>query len=163
MILGPIAAGAGLFCLKPDAFRKGLVAVLTLAVCLCAFALAKLPSPIAIDGFPLPHRWLNFAMSLTELGMGAYVIFVGIRARRPFIVLLMLTQGGLIAWLEWTGGSKLEAVHNLFVDQLSVVMALINVVVGGGICLDALGYMRDYHESAHREIADRRPFFFSLL
>ena len=42
-------------------------------------------------------------------------------------------------------------------------MALINGVVGGGICLYALGYMREYHEVAHREVADRRPLFFALL
>ena len=36
-------------------------------------------------------------------------------------------------------------------------MALINGVVGGGICLYALGYMREYHEVAHRDVADRRP------
>ena len=163
MILGPIAAGAGLLCLRPEHFRRFLVATLTLAVCVCVLALARLPSPTALSGFPLTHHWLNVAMNLAELGMGAYVIFAGIRARRPLIVLLMLTQGGLIAWLEWTSGSKLEAVHNLFLDKLSVIMALINGVVGGGICLYALGYMRDYHEVAHREIADRRPFFFSLL
>ena len=48
-------------------------------------------------------------------------------------------------------------------DKFSVIMALINGVVGGGICLYALGYMREYHEVAHREVADRRPFFFALL
>jgi ech hydrogenase subunit A len=42
-------------------------------------------------------------------------------------------------------------------------MALINGIVGGGICLYALGYMREYHEVAHREVADRRPLFFGLL
>jgi hypothetical protein len=42
-------------------------------------------------------------------------------------------------------------------------MALINGMVGGGICIYALGYMREYHEVAHRDVPDRRPLFFALL
>ena len=78
MILGSFATGAGLLCLRPDRFRRILVATVTFALCCGA-------------------------------------------------------------------------------------LALINGVVGGGICLYALGYMREYHEVAHREVADRRPFFFALL
>ncbi len=51
----------------------------------------------------------------------------------------------------------------LVVDQLSGIMALINGLVGGGICLYALGYMREYHGKAHREVRDRQPLFFALL
>ena len=102
-------------------------------------------------------------MLLLEAGMAGYVMYVGWRARRPLIVLLMLAQAGLMAWFEWTCGAKLETAHNLYLDRFSMVMALINGLVGGGICLYALGYMREYHEVAHREVADRRPLFFSLL
>ncbi len=163
MILGPFAAGVGLLCLRPDHFRRILVAVVTVAVCGCALALARLPAPAGIAGFPLNHDWLNFAMMLAEAGMSVYVIYVGLKARRPLIVALMVAQAGLMAWFEWTYGSKLEAAHNLFLDKFSVIMALINGVVGGGICLYALGYMREYHEVVHREVADRRPLFFALL
>ena len=102
-------------------------------------------------------------MMVIEGGMGLYVIYVGLRARRPLIVALMLAQAGLMLWLELAHGSSLEAAQTFFVDKFSVIMALINGVVGGGICLYALGYMREYHEVAHREVADRRPLFFALL
>jgi hypothetical protein len=69
MILGPIAAGAGLLCLKPDQFRKILVAGVTLAICGCVLALAQLPSPGGLAGFPLKHHWLNLAMTVIETGM----------------------------------------------------------------------------------------------
>ena len=39
-------------------------------------------------------------MMVIEGGMGLYVIYVGLRARRPLIVALMLAQAGLMAWLE---------------------------------------------------------------
>jgi len=163
MILGPIAAGAGLLWLKPDHFRKLLVGAATLAICGCVFALVGVPGPAGASGFPLSHHWVQKAMLAAEAAMGVYVIYVGVRARRPLVVLLMLLQGALLLGLEYSYGSRLEAAHNLFVDKLTVIMALINGVIGGGICLYALGYMREYHEVAHREVADRRPLFFALL
>lgn len=163
MILGPIAAGAGLLYLKPDQFRKILVGTVTVAVCLCAVALVGLPSPAGVTGLPIAHHWLNLGMMLAEAGMAGYVIYVGARARKPLIVLLMVAQAGLMAWFEWAHGARLEVTHHLFLDKFSVIMALINGAVGGGICLYALGYMREYHEVAHREVADRRPLFFGLL
>ena len=163
MILGPIATGAGLLWLKPDQFRKILVSGITLLVCGGVLALAALPVPGLWSGLPVEHQWLSTALMVIEGGMGLYVVYVGLRARRPLIVALMLAQAGLMAWLEWAHGSELEAAHNFLVDKFSVIMALINGVVGGGICLYALGYMREYHEVAHREVADRRPLFFALL
>jgi len=164
MILGPIATGAGLLCLKPDQFRKILVSGITLLVCGGVLTLAAFPLPVAWEAsLLLDHHWLSMAMMVVEGGMGLYVVYVGLRARRPLIVVLMLAQAGLMAWLEWAHGSKLVAANNFLVDKFSIIMALINGVVGGGICLYALGYMREYHEVAHREVADRRPLFFALL
>ena len=163
IILGPIAAGAGLFYLKPDQYRKCLVGAVTVAVCLCTLALVRLPAPAGVAGFPIEHHWVNLGMLLAEAGMAVYVVYTGVRARKPLIVALMLAQAGLMAWFEWAHGAHLVATHNLFLDKFSVIMALINGVVGGGICLYALGYMREYHESAHPEVADRRPLFFGLL
>jgi ech hydrogenase subunit A len=163
LILIPFAAGLGLLALRPDPLRKILVAGATLAVCCCTVALAILPTPINLEGVQLNQHWLNTGMMLVEFGMGLFVVYVGVRARRLLVVALMLAQAGLMAWFEWTQGSHLEANQNLFVDKFSVIMALINGIVGGGICLYALGYMREYHETAHRDVADRRPLFFALL
>ena len=149
--------------MKPDQFRKILVSGIALAVCGCVLALAALPLPATLETLPPGLHWLNFAVMVIEGGMGLYVIYVGLRARRPMIVALMLTQAGLMLWLELAHGSSLEAAQPFFVDKFSIIMALINGVVGGGICLYALGYMREYHEVAHREVADRRPLFFALL
>ena len=106
MILGPIATGAGLLWLKPDQFRKILVSGIALIVCGCVLALAALPLPAALEALPPDHHWLNLAMMVIEGGMGLYVIYVGLRARRPLIVALMLAQAGLMLWLELAHGSK---------------------------------------------------------
>jgi ech hydrogenase subunit A len=163
LILVPIAAGLVLGVIRLDALRKVVVGVVTLAVFCGTLALAAWPAPVDSGVVPFNHYWLNLGMLLVEIGMGLYVIVVGVRSRRPLIVALMLAQGGLMLWFELTQGPRLEAAHDLFVDNFSLIMALINGVVGGGICLYALGYMREYHEVAHRDVPDRRPFFFALL
>ena len=163
LILVPLIAGLSLLCLRAESWRRLLVVLVTLAVCAGSLALAVLPMPLALGAVPVDHRVLHYATFGIEMLMGLYIVYVGVSARRPLVIALMLAQMGLMAWFEVGLGAKLDAVHDLVVDQFSVMMALINGVVGSGICVYALGYMREYHESAHRDIADRRPLFFALL
>ena len=163
LILVPFAAGLVLLCLRPDSLRKLVVAGVTLAVCCGALALARMPLPADLASLPVNLHGLNLTLLFIEIAMGLYVVYVGIRARHPLIVGLMVLQAGLMVWFELTRGSHLETAQNLFVEKFSVIMALINGVVGSGICVYALGYMREYHEVAHRDLADRRPLFFALL
>lgn len=163
MIVGPLAAGVGLLALKPELLRRILVVAATVAVCTGALILSQRPAPMDLSGLPINQHAISITMLVVEILMAIYVMYVGFRARRPLIILLMAAQAGLIVWFETTQGAKLEAAQNLFVDKFSIIMALINGVVGGGICLYALAYMREYHEVQHPEVADRRPFFFSML
>jgi ech hydrogenase subunit A len=163
LILVPLAAGLVLLCLKPDLPRKILVSGVTLAVCCGSVALALLPTPLNLGDLPLNQHGINLGMLLVEIAMSLFILYVGVRAKNPLIVVLTLAQAGLMVWFELTAGAHLEVAQNLFVDKFSVIMALINGIVGGGICIYALGYMREYHEVAHRDVADRRPLFFALL
>jgi ech hydrogenase subunit A len=163
LIFVPLAAGLMLLCLRPDLPRNILVSGVTLAVCCGTVFLATLPTPVNLSGVLWNPHWINLGMQFVEIGMSIYIIYVGVRAKRPLIVALALAQVCLMVWFEVTQEVHLETVRNLFVDKLAVIMALINGLVGGGICLYALGYMREYHQVAHRDVADRRPLFFALL
>jgi len=163
MILGPIAVGAGLLYLRLDWLRRLLVVGVMGVICACALSLINVPAPDGAAGWGANHRWSDPLMTAAELAMGIYVICIGARARRPLIVSLMLAQMGLMTWFEFAYGAKLEAARNLYLDKFSVLMALINGFVGGGICLYALGYMKEHHARAHKEATDRRPLFFALL
>jgi len=171
LILVPLAAGLVLLCLKPDLPRKILVSGVTLAVCCGSVALALLPmaglpSHVELKDLPVSAHAINLGMLLVEMAMSLFILYVGVRAKKPLIVLLTLAQAGLMVWFELTAGAHLEVAQNpqnLFVDKFTVIMALINGLVGGGICIYALGYMREYHEVAHRDVPDRRPLFFALL
>jgi ech hydrogenase subunit A len=163
LILAPLAAGLGLLGLRPDLPRRILVSGVTLAVCCGSVALALLPTPLELGHLPVSAHAINQGMLLVELAMSLFILYVGVRAKSALVILLTLAQAGLMVWFELGPGAQLEVGQNLFVDKFSVIMALINGVVGGGICLYALGYMREYHEVAHRDVPDRRPLFFALL
>jgi ech hydrogenase subunit A len=163
MIWGPLAAGVGVLCLRPGPVRKAFVVTATVAVAVAALLLAQATFSADLAELPWRHHGVDLMMVFAELVMAIYVIQVGFRARQPLIIALMLAQAGLMGWLEASNGWRIEAAHNLFVDKFSVVMALINGVVGGAICVYALGYMREYHEVAHVDVTDRRPLFFAVL
>jgi ech hydrogenase subunit A len=162
LILVPLAAGLLLLCLT-DLPRKILVSGVTLAVCCGTVYLATLPAPVDLSGLRLNPYWINLVMQFVEIGISIFIIYVGARAKRPLIVALALAQAGLMVWFEITQGEHLEVAQQLFVDKLSVIMALINGLVGGAIFLYALGYMREYHTVAHRDVPDRRPYFFAVM
>ncbi len=163
LILVPFAVGGVLLLLRPDGLRKILVTVALVVVGGLSVALALAPAAPELGALPVSGHAISLGLLVVELTMSLYLLSVGVRARQGLIVLLVLAQAGLMAWFELGPGAHAAVAQELFVDQFAVIMALINGLVGGGICLYALGYMREYHEQAHRDVPDRRPQFFALL
>ncbi len=163
LILGPLLGGLALCFVKRDRLRGAVVAGVTLAVWCGSVALALQPTPGSLAGGLFERAGSQSVMLLAEAAMALYVIWVGIRSRRALVVGLMLAQAGIMSWLEFGSGSHLPEARAFFVDKFTLIMALINGLIGGGICLYALGYMRGYHRDTHPEVTDRRPLFFALL
>ncbi|HEY9173528.1 MAG TPA: proton-conducting transporter membrane subunit [Verrucomicrobiae bacterium] len=163
LILLPFLIGACLRFVRADAIRQVIVTGAIAAVCGGVLWLAAQKFIVGMENFPLNLHATNLGILAVEIAMGLFFIWVGARARNWIIVALALAQGVLMTWFELAHGTHLTTAQDLFVDKFAVIMALINGIVGGGICLYALGYMREYHEHAHADVPDRRPLFFSLL
>jgi ech hydrogenase subunit A len=162
-VLVPFLCGLVLLCLRAELPRRLVVAAVTVAVCAGSIALACMGSPLDLAALPVSRHGIHLGMMVIEALMGLYVLYVGARAKHYLIVALMLAQGAVMGWFEWLSRGDANACQALFVDKFSMIMALINGIVGGGICVFALGYMREYHTKGHKEVPDRRPFFFALL
>lgn len=163
LILAPFLVGGCLLAIRGDLARRWLVCGSVIAVSAGCLALPLLPAPIRVDFPVLNQHWVSYLVLAIEVALGVFFLYVGVRARRPLIVALALIQGALMVWFELKHGAQLTTVQHLVADRLSELMALINGLVGGGICLYALGYMREYHGKAHAEVPDRQPLFFALL
>jgi ech hydrogenase subunit A len=163
LVLVPLGVGGLLFLLRNHTHRQVVVTGAVVAVGALCVRLTARPLPIDLGALPVNAHLISQAMLGVSVIISLFLVVVGIRAKNPLVILLVLAQAGLMGWFELGPGAHVEVEQHLFVDQFAIIMALINGLVGGGICLYALGYMREYHEKAHADVPDRRPWFFTLL
>jgi len=77
-------------------------------------------------------------------------------------VALILVQTVLLLLFELFFAHGVHVESNLFIDEFSLIMAMIIGIIGSLICVYSLGYMKFFHEH-HTEMPDRRPRFFAIL
>jgi ech hydrogenase subunit A len=101
-------------------------------------------------------------MFFIEMIIAVYILYMGIKYRKTFTVFLVLLQAGLLIFLEAGLIPGMNIGNNLFIDQLSIIMAMIIGIIGSLICVYAVGYMETYHRH-HSGIKDRRKLFFFFM
>ncbi len=163
LVLFPLVVAGLLFILRPDSIRKALVTGAVVVVGVLCVMLTRLPSPLDLTALSVSAHAINQGVLGVGILISLFILYVGFRAKNILVILLTLVQGGVTVWFELGPGAHVAVAQNLYVDKLAIIMALINGLVGGGICLYSLGYMREYHEKAHSDVPDRRPLFFGLL
>ena len=112
--------------------------------------------------FDIPFEPASKFMIVIEILLAVYILYLGIKFKKYFTVALILLQAGLLVFLDMGLISDIHPVNNLFIDQFSIIMAMIVGVIGSLICVYALGYMETYH-SRHSDIKDRRKLFFFIM
>ena len=112
--------------------------------------------------FSLPQHIISRGMFATEALLSAYIFVTGIRHRKYLASVLVTLQFAVTMYFEHAYASSAHVHNTLFIDRFSVIMALIIGIIGGLICVYALGYMKDFH-AHHKEMKDKRPFFFFIL
>ena len=103
---------------------------------------------------------IDHLMLAGEFALMTLIIVLSIKHKKYPVVLLSAGQTGLLAWSELT--CPVESPAHLRVDYLTMLMIMIVALVGGLICIYAVGYMKAYHQH-HTEYQDRSGFFFSML
>lgn len=114
--------------------------------------------------FQLHDHRIDLLIMLASVGITAYLLYRcrAIVAKEAYIPVVLLLQTGLVLWAELSG--QMPVVHNaLYIDELSLIMALIIGLVGTLIAVYAVSYMRDYHHHEPQIKDRRRGFFFTLF
>ena len=123
---------------------------------------------------------LDTAMLVGEVLLMGLIVFLCVRHKKYPVILLSVGQTALLLWAELTRpdftlvdfaaqifgplvdmNTELMQPH-MRVDCLAMLMVIIVAVVGGLICIYAVGYMKAYHHH-HADVQDRSGFFFSML
>jgi ech hydrogenase subunit A len=165
LVLFPFIAALALLFIKADGPRG--VTVIGASVVIAAASVYLAVSNFATGGESFHvgeslSEFIGYAMMAIEVVLAIIIIALGVKYKKYLASLLALCQAPVMVWFEFSTGEHLEVANALYVDRLSIVMALIIGIIGTLICVYALGYMKDFQRHAHGE-ADRRPWFFFLL
>jgi ech hydrogenase subunit A len=113
--------------------------------------------------FDVSYEPAGRIMFIIEMLLAIYIFYLGIKFRKYFTVALILLQAGLLAFFEMGLIPNIPLPeNNLFIDQFSIIMAMIIGIIGSLIVVYALGYMETYHHH-HPAMQDRRKLFFFIM
>ena len=116
----------------------------------------------AID-FDLPYtEWFDKVFLCGEIFLMGLIIYLSIKWKKTIISLLSIAQTVFVVALELFGPGASECTH-IRVDWLTIIMVLIIGIIGVAIGIYAVGYMHGYHIHHHKELTDRRSFFFAMI
>ncbi len=105
---------------------------------------------------------VSLLMFLIEMVIAVFILYLGIKYKNYLVVALILLQSAIMVYFEGVYAHSIDVKYSLFIDQFSIIMALIIGIIGSLIGVYALGYMKDFHEH-HKELTDRRNIFFFII
>lgn len=163
LIIFPLAAAAALLLIKNNSVRKVIVCTSGLLIGLGSVVLTVLylgSGWIDFGGFN--SAIIDYLCIGVSVLIGAWIVAYSVKYKNMLALALGLIQvvGTLI--FEFGFAHHVSAPSGLYLDDLSLIMALIVGVIGSGICVYGLGYMDDFQEH-HKDSPDRRHVFFGLM
>ena len=164
LILFPTVIALILLAVKGDAAR-GMIVKLSaalLAVGSILLAVLYFVNGGGLIEIEFESELISYAMMAIEVFLMVVIIFLGIKYKHYWACVLAAIQTPLVIWFELTAGHGIEVSYNLYVDGLSVIMALIIGIIGSLIAVYALGYMKDFQHH-NEDKPDRRCFFFFIM
>ena len=168
LIVLPAVVAALLLAVRADKPRTFITVIGALAIACLSVLAAAVFLPQSSQGalyFAVPEgvaEGISYVTIGIDLVLAAYIIGKGLANKKYLAPVLALVQIVLIVWFELSIAHGIAVEQAICIDNLSVIMILVIGIIGSGICVYALGYMRD-HERHNHGGKDRRPTFFALM
>lgn len=162
LILFPLIAALFLLVGRNDFGRKTIVQISAVVIGIGSLLLLLFGFDKGTLIFSVESEPVSQIMLIIELVLAVYILYLGIRHRKSLTIFLIFLQLCLLLYFEIGFSGNMHIENNIFVDQFSIIMALIVGIIGSLICVYAVGYMETYHHH-HKEIRDRRNLFFGIL
>ncbi|MDR0817199.1 MAG: NADH-quinone oxidoreductase subunit L [Clostridiales Family XIII bacterium] len=165
LILFPLVIAVLLLFIRSDQLRGPVVIIGALGTCAASIALVAQNfggGTVFLFESGEASEITGYAMMAIEAALAVLIFILGVRYKKPLACILVAIQCPVLIWYELTRGHKIEAAHNLAIDNFSMIMVLIIGIIGTLITVYALGYMKDFAHH-HAEGRDRRPVFFFLM
>ena len=164
LIVFPLVAAVLLLVARNDQARNVIVylAAAVIAVASVVLVATNLGSPTVL--FEFSSAPIDMACTAISVVLVAVILAFSIKYKNILAGLLGIVQLALSLVFELVFAYHAdEVVYGLYLDSLSLLMAFIIGVIGSGICVYALGYMRDFQDHEPEGARDRRPTFFAIM
>lgn len=161
-ILLPALSAVLCYVIRKAAVRNFIVVFSTLTMFAVAGEFVRLLS--ASEGklvFSFHNLPIGGIIALLDIILLVYVGYIGVRLRKPIIVILSVIQFIPVVFLEMFIIPK-EPEFSFVIDYLSLVMILLISIIGPIITLFALGYMKE-HEHHIGLKKSKQPRFFLII
>lgn len=162
LILFPFIAAIVLLIIKSDNVRGAVVGVSALLIAAVSVWLLAAYATSGTVFFPVSPEPMGEMMFLIGMGIALFILYMGVRYKNYIAIALTIIQSALMVYFEFGISHGVVPENNFFVDQFTIIMALIIGVIGSLICVYAVSYMKDFHKH-HPELKDRRRTFFFIM
>jgi len=157
----PLAIMALMMLVKSPTVRGWIIKFSVLALAAASITLLVFHiNDVTPTRYAFSTALIDPVMTVILLLMSIYIIVTGIRDKKYVAVFLAGIQifGTIVAEFVLDGA---DAEHVFMIDNLALIMVLLVGIVGGLICVFAIGYMTKYHH--HKQVQDRSRFFFATI
>ena len=145
LILFPLITALFMVLVRRDADRNWIVRISALVIGLISLYLLFVAFDQGSLYFAFGSEQIGQLMFVIEMLLAVFILYMGIKYRKSFTIFLILVQAGLFIFFEAGLIPGIHPVNNLFIDQFSIIMALIIGIIGSLICVYSLGYMDTFH------------------
>ena len=158
----PLLIGLSMLVIRNDRLRGFVVVPAVLLLAAGTIVLAIFYCTGSVTHFDFQSGYVTYATLVVDVLVCLFIVYMGIRYKRPLALTLALLQTLAVLVYELLFAEGIRVKTALYIDNLSIVMALVIGVVGGVIVIYALGYMKD-HAEHDPEQRDKRPLFFGVI
>jgi ech hydrogenase subunit A len=162
LILGPLITAFFMLIVRSERERDWIVKLSALGIGAVTALLLLTLFDKGLLYYAFAAESTGLLMFFIEMAIAFFILYLGIKYKNYLVVSLILLQSALMLYLEIIYSPTIDVKYTLFIDQFSIIMALIIGIIGSLICVYALGYMRDFHRH-NKDIPDRRNIFFFFM
>ncbi|MBN2734029.1 MAG: NADH-quinone oxidoreductase subunit L [Methanomicrobiaceae archaeon] len=162
LILFPLIAAILMLLLPNGEIRDAIVKIAALIIAVSSVYLFIETFGKGISYVTIGSETVGMAILLCELVVAIFIIAISLKFRKYIVAALAIVQTAILVYAEEFASVETGFLNELFVDEFSVIMALIIGIIGSLICVYSVGYMKGYHEK-HADVKDNRKLFFFVM
>jgi len=162
LILFPLITAFFMLAVRRDYERRWIVKISALLIGAVTVLLLVTQFDKGTVYYGFNAEAVNQLMFVLEMAISLLILWFAVRYRNYLVMALTIAETALIIWFEAASTPAVLVTSPLFIDQFSIIMALIVGIIGSLICVYSLGYMRHFYLN-HTGIPDRTNTFFLVI